>query len=510
MENKVLAGLFEIILNFFKNDREVLFNCLLSNHYISRKTIPILWGNPFTLTKDNHRRALLIHSYLLCLPREAKERMIQDGVRLETSQPYCNYPQYLKVLDVSSITSTLATWFQSSIPRLSHDQKRNVALFFLRMMFSQPTDLTHIINYPNKVFRQGYEALHYDLFTNSIHHLQTLEVTFSRWTAENEDSREEILFRAKFLKFVAQNSKHIENIKIILLNLNYCLEIEENLALLIKSQKNLLSIEFPDSLKSLSSNIFKSLLVQSHSLRKLSINKFNTLYDEFFQGLKSWKKLNTLYCEGCPADDNIPQELESQQLPIQNLSLQVEESQRQPLFISLLRMANKKLKKLVLIRSNLEIIQTVIQSCPNITHLSIYNYTHDYIESFFKLFRSLALERLILLHHNYFFSNPEILNQFNQSLPKTLKHLTFDFDIFSYSLSNFFEIFKIPIQYFEIRIKTIDDYNILTELIQYKIENKDLKELTLYLENVGSEECEEFVNESTDFITIKKYDEFNL
>src|ERR1700742_4297988 len=97
------------ILQHLKNNRSILFNCLLVNRFWCKSTIPLLYANPFiNITEENYS---IIKTLIFCFN---KEEILQLKNQLELNQinninldeeykPLFEYLKYLENYDYFKI-----------------------------------------------------------------------------------------------------------------------------------------------------------------------------------------------------------------------------------------------------------------------------------------------------------------------------------------------------------------------------------------------------------------------
>ncbi|CAB4373925.1 unnamed protein product [Rhizophagus irregularis] len=100
-----------------EDDPVSLFPCILVNRYWCRTAIPILWSNPFSLTKfdsryGSRRMFSLINTFIITLPQESKNILIKQEIKIpEIKNLTFNYQTFLRVIDMLCIDLAVKDWF---------------------------------------------------------------------------------------------------------------------------------------------------------------------------------------------------------------------------------------------------------------------------------------------------------------------------------------------------------------------------------------------------------------
>jgi hypothetical protein len=105
------------IFKYLEDDPVSLFPCILVNRYWCRTAIPILWSNPFSLTKfdsryGSRRMFSLINTFISTLPQESKNILIKQEIKIpEITDLTFNYQTFLRVIDMLCIDLAVKDWF---------------------------------------------------------------------------------------------------------------------------------------------------------------------------------------------------------------------------------------------------------------------------------------------------------------------------------------------------------------------------------------------------------------
>ncbi|EXX72217.1 uncharacterized protein OCT59_000948 [Rhizophagus irregularis] len=105
------------IFKYLEDDPVSLFPCILVNRYWCRTAIPILWSNPFSLTKfdsryGSRRMFSLINTFIITLPQESKNILIKQEIKIpEIKNLTFNYQTFLRVIDMLCIDLAVKDWF---------------------------------------------------------------------------------------------------------------------------------------------------------------------------------------------------------------------------------------------------------------------------------------------------------------------------------------------------------------------------------------------------------------
>ncbi|RIA83088.1 hypothetical protein C1645_787112 [Glomus cerebriforme] len=458
------------ILGYFKNDCSTLYSLLFVNRLWCKIVVPLLWRQPFDMTSlENYD--LIIQTYIYCLSEKEKSHFILAGVKLPYHPtPFFDYPTYLRSFDSDKFRQALNLWLKMNINESRFDPL-NILCKPIKVLFGPMVkDRYNMIprNILHKAVNKCIEPIVQDYYTTRPNFNVTKEMTrllfsgcdklrslkicydedslplmemidslcmknvnalcnlqnFELYIRENLENEQEIL--ENLFLTIARSATNIQHMKIDVPH-EYKFPPKVHIALytMISSQKNLssyMSNYFWDSKFSIHSAL------KNRSLKRLNLWGLTRFDDSLIQGLLKWNNLETLELVGCPVTP-MPCEPSCNKLNIKNLQLGNGYGNCPYIKTTLLQMCNTNLQKLTIEGVTSEILEEIIQHCPNITHLSLCAY-QDISKVLPKLISSLHhLKVLTLGHHEKFLFTKSTIGEFVQSLPSSLKSLSLNFNI---------------------------------------------------------------------------------
>lgn len=309
---------------------------------------------------------------------------------------------------------------------------------------------------------------------------------------------------------------NIQKIKIQSFTTNLSSQVHNSLYRMIESQRSLQSFMSNYFWDSSYPSLFGALFSKSRSLTRLRLWGLTNFDDSLVVGLLEWNALETFELMGCPISflpDNFFDLFSNVQLKIKNVHFGNGYGSYPTITSGLLKMINLNLQKLVVEGVTPEIIEAVRENCPQLTHLSICAYQSIH-QTLPRLLSSLSLlETLILGNQEQFLFTSDTLLQFSQSIPSSLCALFLNFSISSLSLKVILKECQASLNILELHQIQNKEYELFSILIQYSKENKNLKELKLYLAHSFrySENVSPYVIENAkNYLTIVKHDARNF
>src|SRR6266542_6976133 len=106
------------IIQYFQNDYETLFSCILINRFWCRLTIPLLWEDPFS--KNHPKNYHFIEIYLY---KSDKTKLNEYGINniVFPSNTLYNYPYFIKHLRLCNILRSIEYWTEFVTVHRRHD-----------------------------------------------------------------------------------------------------------------------------------------------------------------------------------------------------------------------------------------------------------------------------------------------------------------------------------------------------------------------------------------------------
>ena len=112
--SKVLSGdLPEVtndIIQHLRKDLKSLHSCILVNRFLCRITIPILWGDPFSVTCQKEYPYNFLDTYFSFFDEDDQTKLKEFGVAINSpsfKKPLFNYPGFIKTLDAYRVEMQL-------------------------------------------------------------------------------------------------------------------------------------------------------------------------------------------------------------------------------------------------------------------------------------------------------------------------------------------------------------------------------------------------------------------
>jgi hypothetical protein len=276
--SKIFSGdlpeLLNEIIQYFHHDYKTLHSCVLINRLWCRLTIPLLWGDPFSIEFPKYYH--FIEIYLHSLNDDDKTKLKEYGIDndLFPSNTLFNYPSFIQHLNTHRINKSIRNW-EAAISTSTN----NKAQHFYSMDNS-------------KFMKLIYKSLFLVFIKNEVN-LHSMEITtFARQGWE---------YFADAFELILQNPNFIYNIKIMKLHFNITSEIITKFLIFLNSNCNLiLSLHFlfpkhyDSSNYSIIENILSQIINSQENLKKILLgsNNFPSYYS--LLSLKNSNCSNTL------------------------------------------------------------------------------------------------------------------------------------------------------------------------------------------------------------------------
>ncbi|CAG8469717.1 1841_t:CDS:1 [Acaulospora colombiana] len=480
------------------------------------------------------RYQMIIQTYAICLSSNAKSRLVYAGIKLvDYPKPFFDYPSYLQNFDSDKFRQALNTWMGMAIMNGNYVDPLNVFCRPLKRILG-PIVKDCYITYPKNIFHKAlnkclepaikdYYSQHprcsvtkeithlifsrcnrlkslkvyvgdehtlslvdmdFALLTechNALLNLQRFELTIRAPSLnEGPNLRENSNILTSLFTMMSIHATNIQEIRMQSYTTGLPTSVHNSLYRMIESQKMLQSFMSNYFWDARESSLFKALLNQSRSLTRLRLWGLTHFDDSLIIGLLEWNALRTFELMGCPVS-SLAENFPNGQLKIRNVHVGNGYGSYPFITNGLLKMINLNLQKLVVEGATPEIIEAVTENCPQITHLSICAY-QDIFQSLPRLLSALSLlETLILGNQEQYLFTSETLLQFSRSIPPSLCALFLNFNISSQALRILLTECQAKLSILELHQIQNKEYELFSILIQYTKENKNLKDIKLYL-----------------------------
>ncbi|RHZ88524.1 hypothetical protein Glove_22g20 [Diversispora epigaea] len=434
----LLMECLEEIFEHLKNDRATLYSCIFVNRLFCRLAIPLLWRRPFEY--PNKYRFRLIRTLISCLDDNQKKLLLEKGLKVpDLPKPFFDYPKYMKGFDFFHFSEAIEKWVEGNYWTMSPPLIQNMEFIeslIGNMLFSRSNGL-HIFKYyrgfGNIINYQYFADIKlYSGFSRSLSKLRTFEFQAFSYRNDNSFSAWSNLFIS-----IANATKSIEHLSLFIpAKAHHNQQLRDALSQLIESQTNFSSLVIDESTAKF---IHEALIIKARFLKFLRVTwlkKFNLLH----QLLSICQNLETLEFSQASNFENssIDQNHIITQLSLKNLYCGDENPS--PYIVStILKMSNQNLKTLSLRHVTPEILDTIEQFCPKITHLCLKISARQF-PRFITLLSGLALEHLAIenLPEDPKYSSEDI-KLLAQTIPLSLRYFGIKFSASSRDLMIFFK-----------------------------------------------------------------------
>ncbi|CAG8460343.1 3941_t:CDS:1 [Funneliformis caledonium] len=512
----------EDVFDYLRNDRSSLFSCLLVNRLWCRLVIHLIWSDPFAIDSSDTSLSNIIQTYISCLPDTSRQLIVNkirnteektdetsnddDSTQLNFQQPLFIYPEYLQNLDLKNFNDALRVWhkehdksFDESIPDFT------ISKVLVDFIFEKCSSISQLNVHLWDKWNIPLFEMNFDLLFNRknernvFFNLKDFKFTFlAKERSEGLPKSHQII--VNLFKMMERTSNNIQSMEIIFRLHHPPEHVDQVIENLIKAQKNLKtykSNEFWDSKKP---NIYNVLMKKNNSLTYLNLINLSYFHESLIEGLMACKNLETLELSRCPEMpsrylDSSPKS----NLSIKNLKFYYSTSFPvcEETFITLLQMCNINLRKLVVKGVTGDIIDAICLNNSQITHLSLC--AHQQIFDPPQSLSSLTnLTHLKLGSYQAIIFVDRTLPYFIDSLPSSLRHLYFNFNMSPISLIFFLNECKIPLKSIEFHQVDVKDDDVIDAMINYKKSNHEsCEEIRLFIKQhfyLRLEETRKYVN----------------
>jgi hypothetical protein len=354
MPRQLPADCLNEIFEYFEQDKNTLYSCLLVNRLWCEVAVRILWRNVwnfqygiFYMPYQIRILMTIINTLISCLPNESRELLNENGIDFTNrKKSLFNYASYCKVLSVHGIDQMIQLILRKQQSITSNYHKHLLSQEILKMFMKQVSSLKSLDCY------SGYSKdIKFDQFPGAKRCLNNL--TEFNCSSDIESG------------IFYQISRICHNIQI--LNIKFGNDTSNGLAELISSQKNIKSVtlqnyytttdngrEVIDTLKKFSTTLIK-LKIRKSFMPLLFISNFTNLQELI---------LSSDYYGGCNYFNQL-QDVVFPQLKVLKFYtfLEVEK------LIKFLEINGKNLKELYIRDENNSLNLAIAKFCPNLKTL---------------------------------------------------------------------------------------------------------------------------------------------
>ncbi|CAG8439562.1 4893_t:CDS:1 [Cetraspora pellucida] len=417
-----MPELMENILNNLNNEFYSLYSCTLVSRHWCNMTIPILWRDPFSPDRKG-RKPSFISRYLSSLDEDEKFDLKEYGIIIDFPITVFHYARFLKVLDLYRLEDNVQKWinFQYINPNKDiNDLKEDIANLLFKLFIKSGTTLSKL-NVCISEFVIKPEIF-YSLGQNEHFFSRLQDVSVEAISDEyNIDGT------IMLLKILAKNSIKIHTLKLNVSEDIYGSQIHHTFASIVRAQEQLkrFNLTYEADFQAKFNGIISALENQRKSLQEIKIH--GCAYDAEFEVLMNCEKLEVLRIV-------YGDEQELLKLLVNGFckfnTLEITTFQlNAPSIIQFLEKSCSILQRLKLhsdeeIISQIPLLETLTNFCPNITYLYISRITLSI--QLVRLIESLKrLEFLTLKWNNYDSEDiaKALVVQLAEKLPTTLQYL---------------------------------------------------------------------------------------
>src|SRR4051812_48103007 len=97
------------ILDFLRDDKKTLYDCLFADRTFCQLAVPLLWSRPFE--KENTKKQyVIINTLISCLNEKEKRQLkeINDSIRINSA--LFDYSRYIKGFDYQNFEYAIKRW----------------------------------------------------------------------------------------------------------------------------------------------------------------------------------------------------------------------------------------------------------------------------------------------------------------------------------------------------------------------------------------------------------------
>ncbi|PKY46596.1 hypothetical protein RhiirA4_461493 [Rhizophagus irregularis] len=430
------------ILQHLQNDCSTLFNCLLTNRFWCKSTIPLLYANPFIFSKSE-KICSIIFTLIFCfnkaeilqLKNQLGPNQINNINLDEEYKPLFEYSKYLEIFNYQKINTIIIkcmlTYF-SGPSVFSKDILYDTILIFHKSILRQSKNIKQL-NISSYIFyRECFNNINVQNFTSNLTKLNSLSFDINKVGSVCNEIEQEFLsnivnnclnLRKLIIKFpqryeTSNNFVTFEKLCTIIQELNKleifkivnCYSLLNNVLWSLEFQKNsLVNIEFSNT-----------------NFSNVSLKNFNN-----FNNLYNLKYLSFKYCKGILL--NQCEILKFAPFKLKELSIVSNNDWSVDVTSLMLKYLGESLQSLIIVNPTVFLIENILMYCPNLILLTISIKFHNDL-SFLSLFRNL---RIRMLNVSIFTQNTKLGIDLANNIPINIIKISV-----CYHNSNEFLLFK--------------------------------------------------------------------
>ncbi|CAG8491862.1 9199_t:CDS:2, partial [Acaulospora colombiana] len=375
------------------------------------------------VTKDKF--ALIIRTYVACLPANEKQRLREEGINVDKSTTSLfNYPRYLRNFESQLIRFAIEKWLQSLNSTRNLGEKTRITYQFIGdLIFGSCSYLRGLTYHWKEEFNtiQLLDITKFAGFHQAIRNLRTFKFDYCCFpTRATHD-------------LLTAISQHANNIQNLLISAD-CYVRPDTILRLIKSQCGIKVLTIDIHLENNPELLYLTIRHHAHSLTHLKLEAMSE-FEQLLQLLVACKNLETLEILGF--DPEIIPDLEKHPIPQINIKdlycLPITDGGKADMvsqaqissIVYLLKMSNQNLRTFTYLACvSPELMKAIENYCPHITHLSLAIQGENFGELFCLLSKLVKLENFVLKILPDFDIIPAyIVQKLAISLPPTLHTL---------------------------------------------------------------------------------------
>ncbi|CAI2186535.1 9100_t:CDS:2 [Funneliformis geosporum] len=431
------------VLQWLKEDRETLFNCLFVNSFFCKNFVPLLYSNPFGQELKYINEYFLISTFLKCLDAEEKNYLRQVNINLtdENEITLFEYETYLEKLSINDLTDTIRIWlmflinddevfvgdktsrYSRQFGTRSIDDKETKLMVQATLfhMFTRKSRKIKSLEIKPIIFNSKF--LNKRFFNEISRNLSTLkDLKLCLFTGYFEKIREPSLL--EFLNTIAKNCTYITELGVIIDEKFDNCKFHSYIINIINNQKKLLKFTLSEPRyigSNIVLNIVLSLESQRDSLKSIQLDFVHLCHDHIsvLANCSNLKNLRLYYCGGMTLDHcNLI--LDKSVCKVEKLTM-TRNRWSKDITASIISTLGRSLKRLSFDQISSETLESIISYCPNLKVLEVQFGKFDYL-----LLKRMNIDHLII--HPIFdlsLDFKELLQDLGSSLPITIKHFTF-------------------------------------------------------------------------------------
>ncbi|KAF0383446.1 f-box domain-containing protein [Gigaspora margarita] len=415
LSNECIQHVFKFI-----GDKD-LYSCLFVNKYWSRNVIPILWSQPFQNLSPKYQSKLL-PIYLACLTEEEKIALkkifgkIKIKIKIPKYRLTYNYETYLQELSFKDLESAVFSWLSTSFRKPIKDtyslneQIEQLTTLLCTLFFRSSRNLNSFIIDKFLPFTNIPEVT---IFSESgiLARLRKLSINF-RKLSSIIDLLETLYMNCKNLEYLEINFIEFENEEIIFNSITKLINQQEKL-----KELRLGNIQSNNGTR----NILTSIKSQMNSIETIHLNSIN------FKGISlkilgkcsNLKKLVFWNSQGLGIQN--AKSLQDSKYQIEKLHLWGQRKQSNITAI-IIQSIGKNIQQLWVDIISPEIVQTIIDNCPQLIDLRIMDYQPKQVPFLLNLLQDFnQLEKLTITRETVV--EMGVVNFSGKNIPINLKYL---------------------------------------------------------------------------------------